>query len=465
MRKVLYNFRLFDGLSDTLRDGKAITIDGNRIERVGEREALVAEAALAKDGSEPVDMQGYTLLPGFIDLHVHITAPMMTDFKDKAARTAVDRQRELNFRSCMRYGITTVRDMGAFPGSIQKWRRRIDAGEAIGPRIFTPNSFITSADGPPERAPVLPAPAAWIMGGQLVARVKSPRQVRKAALRNLAAGADFLKTQYAENSMFFQGKLATLSDECFAELRKIAREMGVRTALHHTENAGFRKGIQFDFDCLEHCSLERLDEADIERFVAKGMAIVPTLRVNRSGFELDESLEWVRGGGREDFDPVAAAQIERSIEACMRVPYPPDDRNAYLDVEMSRRGFENTMMNTQRLLAAGARIGAGSDCFGCYLNLPGFFWKELSLLSQAGLGNAGALKTATIVNASILGREAEIGSIEPGKRADIVAIEGDPIADIANVKNVRMVIKDGLPYADCRRTDWHGPDRTKKGGG
>jgi imidazolonepropionase-like amidohydrolase len=221
---------------------------------------------------ELVDLGGATLLPGFIDAHVHVTVPMMTDLRGKEAFHAALRQRERNLRSCLRHGVTTIRDLGAFPAAIQRWWTRIEMGLVDGPRILTPNTFITSKGGPPERAPVLPR-------------------------------------------------------------------------------------------------------------------------------------------------------------------------------------FRHYDRNTERLLSAGARIGAGSDCFGCYLNLPGFFWKEMALLSQSGLGDAGALRAATSVDASILGREAEIGSIEPGKLADLVVVEGDPVKDIAEARRVRLVVKDGLPYVDGKKAD------------
>jgi imidazolonepropionase-like amidohydrolase len=369
----------------------------------------------------------------------------------KEALRSIEKQRELNLRNCIKYGITTIRDMGAFPNSIQKWKRKIKRGEAVGPRIYTPNSFITSQDGPPERAPHLPIPLTWIFGGQLAERVSTPAEVRQVALRNLKGGADFLKTQYAEESMFFRGRLVTLSDECLAALQRVAEEKRVKVAMHHTENAGFKKGIQFNFDSLEHCSLEKLEQADIDQFVAKGMAIVPTLRVNHSYLEVDETLQWLDAEGKDDYAAEPLAQITRGLEAHTRQPYPPDDRQAYLDVNKSGRGFETTLRNLERIKKAGGVIGVGTDSYGCHLNLPGFYWKELQLLTQVGLSHAEALKAATSVNAKILGAESEVGSIAPGKYADFVLVEGNPLKDIACVRNIRRVIKGGVTYVSGRK--------------
>lgn len=105
------------------------------------------------------------------------------------------------------------------------------------------------------------------------------------------------------------------------------------------------------------------------------------------------------------------------------------------------------------LKKAGALIGVGSDSFGCYLNLPGFLWKELQLLTVAGFSNFEALRAATIVNAEILGVKEELGSIESGKCADFAIIEGNPLEDITSVRNIRFTVKGGVCYEDARQID------------
>lgn len=440
MKKAYVNFRMFDGITDRLQEGKILYIADNRIQRI---ESL--GGGIAK-GYETVDLRGRTVIPGLMDLHVHITAPLMTDMRSREALSSLEEQRALNMRSCIRYGITTVRDMGAFPKSIQRWKKRIQAGEAVGPRIFTPNSFITSMDGPPERAPHIPFPISLMLGGQFAERVHTPHEVRRAAYKNIRLGADFLKTQYAETSMFYKGTLVNLSDACFSAIREIADLHGLKVAMHHTESAGFKKGIQFGFDCLEHCALDPLDQRDIEQFVSRNMALVPTLRVNHSCMEAEDMLEYIHGDGRTDYVPECFRQVVKNLEVHLEKPYPPEHKNVYLDVERSIRGYDITVKNLRRLKEAGARIGVGSDGFGCHLNLPGYLWKELKLLTEAGLSNAEALRAATSVNAQILGIEKETGSLEPGKLADFVVIDGNPLEDIACVRNIILVIKDGITY-------------------
>lgn len=440
-KKFFHNFRLFDGVSDELQDSRILIVDEDRIAGID-----MAESKRQYPEYESVDLEGLTMLPGLMDLHIHITAAFMSDFANKDAIMQLDRQRELNFKNCIKYGLTTIRDMGAFPDSMKKWRKKIEKGKAVGPRIFTPLTFITSKDGPPERIPSLPGIIAKAFGGQFAERVNKPEQVKKIAEKNLKNGADFLKTQYATESMYYRGKLETLSDDCLEALRDVARDAGVKVAIHHTKNAGFRKAMKFDFNCLEHCSLENLEDRDIELFIKKGMAIVPTLKVNKSCFETDELLEWINGEGADDYMPDPTKQIIKSLETLAIRPYPPSDymEKSYLDIGMSERGFDITLKNVERIKKAGGTIGVGTDSCGSAMHLFGFYWKELLYLTWAGFSNAEALKAATSVNAKILGIEDEFGSIEPGKYADFILVKGSPLEDLKAIRNIRQVFKGGV---------------------
>ncbi len=117
--------------------------------------------------------------------------------------------------------------------------------------------------------------------------------------------------------------------------------------------------------------------------------------------------------------------------------------------EQPSRGFDTTLRNLERIRAAGGTVSVGTDSYGCYLNLPGFYWKELELMTNAGFSTGEALKAATHVNAKILGVEKNIGSIAAGKYADFVLVKGDPLADLGNLRNVRMVVKGGVAYRDA----------------
>ncbi len=438
-KKIFLNFRLFDGIKDGLQENKIILVNHERIEKIEESSELKGYREY-----EVVDLKGQTLLPGFIDAHIHITVPFI--FKtNRDAFFQMNRQLELNFLNCIKYGVTTIRDVGAFPRKINRWRKKIDRKEAAGPRILTATSFITSHGGVPEMAPTLNFFEELIAGGQFVERIGSPEEAVKVGNRLIDQGADWLKTQYSEESFLFHGSLKTLSDKTFMALRKVSKERGIRLAMHHTEAAGFRKGIQIGVDTLEHCAATPLKQEDVERFVAGNMAIVPTLKVFGDNFEIEELLNWLENEGKADFMPEPLRQSVREVKKLLRKPYPPPDYmdKFYPDISFFRKAYPVAIQNVEKIRAAGGKIGVGTDTCGTGLSFFGFYWKELKHLTQAGFSNYEALKAATSVNAEIIGLEKDVGSISSGKYADFILLSGNPLEDIEEAKNINAVIKGG----------------------
>jgi imidazolonepropionase-like amidohydrolase len=233
-------------------------------------------------------------------------------------------------------------------------------------------------------------------------------------------------------------------------LIKVSRDRGVKVAMHHTEEVGFRKGLQVGVDTMEHCSTDKLEQRQIDQFVEKGMAIVPTLKALGDYFEIEEMLDWLKGKGSKDFMPEPLSQTTKGVELLLRKPYPPPDymEKYYHDIEFFKKGCPVTVKNIEQIKNAGGKIGVGTDTCGTGLSFFGFYWKELKHLTEAGLSNFEALKAATSVNAEIIGMEGDVGSIKPGKYADFTIIEGNPLEDIESVKDVKIVIKGGQSITD-----------------
>jgi imidazolonepropionase-like amidohydrolase len=438
-KKIFVNFKLFDGIKDGLQENKIIVVNDERIEKIEENSALEEHQEY-----EIIDLDGQTLLPGLIDAHIHITVPFIFE-TNRDALFQMKRQLELNFLNCIKYGVTTVRDVGAFPKKINSWRKNINRKKVIGPRILTATSFITSEGGVPEVAPTLNFIEAIIAGGQFVERIGSPEDAVKVGDRLIDSGADWLKTQYSEESFVFHGQLKNLSDDTFMALRKLSRDRGIRMAMHHTETSGFKKGIQIGVDTLEHCATTPLNSEDVERFVADNMAIVPTIKVFGDNFEIEEMHSWLENEGKTDFMPEPRRQSIQGVKILLQEPYPPEDYmdKFYPDLEFLKKAYPIVLQNVEKIKASGGKIGVGTDTCGTGLSFFGFYWKELKHLTQAGFSNYEALKAATSANAEIIGMEKDVGSVSSGKYADFLLLSGNPLNNIEDVQNVKSIFKGG----------------------
>jgi imidazolonepropionase-like amidohydrolase len=445
-KRCLSNFLLFDGLRDELQRDRIILVDAGRIVSIED------EAARGRyPEHDPIDLGGMTVLPGLIDAHVHLTVPLIFTPTD-AALEQMQGQVELNIDNCIRAGVTTVRDVGAYPDRIIDWRNRIEAGQAAGPRILTTLSFLTSLDGVPEGVPTFDEMAARFMGGQFVERVDDPERVRQVANRLVDRGADWLKTQYTERSFQFSGLLTNLSDGCFSALMEVSRHRGVKVAMHQMERVGFRKGVELGVHTLEHCPLDDLDPRDADRFVEEGMAILPTLKVTGDYLEIEAMIDWLEGEARSIFMPEPLRQVLYSVRFLQTRPYPPANSQGklYLDYEHFQAGYPHALKNIELIHEAGGRIGVGTDTCGTTLSFFPFYWKELWHLTRAGLSNFEALRAATSGNAEILGMGDRIGKVVPGAFADLAVVDGNPLENLEDLKNVKLVIKGGETLFDGR---------------
>jgi imidazolonepropionase-like amidohydrolase len=253
----------------------------------------------------------------------------------------------------------------------------------------------------------------------------------------------------------FHGKLSNLSDECFRALRETADKRGVGLAMHHTEIEGFKKGIQIGADTLEHCATGLLTDKDVDSFIEKNMAIVPTLKVLGDAFEIENMLSWLNTHGKKDFMPEPLRQSIHEVEKLLIKPYPPTDykKKFYPDIKFFEEGYPLGLKNVENIKNSGGRIGVGTDTCGTGLSFFGFYYKELEHLTNAGFSNIEALKSATSVNADIIGMSDQVGSIETGKYADFTIVKGDPTTEISAVRNIEYVVKGGVTVFDVHQSN------------
>jgi len=447
-RVLLHNLRLFTGRSHRLRDGQAILLHGPWIHRVahaGDVEAL--------PGYDRIDMRGRTVLPGLIDGHCHVTVPFM--FKvNLATLRQMRRQVALNLRACVMAGVTTVRDLGGFPRQLLARRAQINRGEIPGPRVITALSPIAARRdgelGAPENAPYFTNPLLKrILGGNYAERPRTPAEARAACEAMIALGADWLKTLHQDHAYCALPRpLPNHDDDTFRTILEVGRAHGRRCALHQTRVSGFVKGVDLGFDTLEHIPIDApLTDAQVEPFVRRRMAIMPTLMALGDVFDEAALLAEVEAPDQAWLVPEAVRQVTahlRSSLAPERSALGLEDRQR---LTSERRyfadSFPNAVANLRTLHRMGATVGVGTDCGGTLTGLFGRYARELRHYVEAGLSATETLCAATAGNADILGIGDRVGTIAVGKLADLIAVDGNPLEDIRSMERVRFVMKGG----------------------
>ena len=176
---MLHNFHIFDGLQNGLQKNRIILIEGDKIQGI-EREGDLGQYRDYK----VVDLKGWTILPGLIDNHVHITCPFMSGGN---VLSEMDQQIEYNFRNCVMSGVTTVRDVGGFPGKINEFKSKADKNEIPGPRVISSLSMIAARKGGqlgwPEYVPYFEDPMVKrLIGGNFAERPATVGEIKEVSM-------------------------------------------------------------------------------------------------------------------------------------------------------------------------------------------------------------------------------------------------------------------------------------------
>jgi imidazolonepropionase-like amidohydrolase len=386
--------RLFDSKSDTLKKQQVILIEGARIVQVGPASDVQIPA-----GSEVLDLSDATVLPGLIDGHTHVftSGPdldeqmMREPLQYRALEALVNAQRDLYV------GFTALRDLktlGGMYGDVDL-RNAINNGLVQGPRMQVSGRGFQSTGGfrPKGYSRDIPLPS-------MLETVDSPWEARKGVREQLTNGADWIKFYAAYDFTFAPDGKMTIPptftlDEVQAFVEE-AHDKGHKVSCHAFGGQGLRNCLAAGVDTIEHGV--QLSDEDIQQFKSKGIYLIPTLY----HYQLDREHDARKYSGH------TVAEVSES--------------------------------NFRRAVAAGLRIAFGTGV-GPFPH--GTQTKEFGYMVKFGMTPAQVIRSATIVDAQMMGWDANIGTIDRGKFADIVAVCGDPLADITELERVRFVMKGG----------------------
>ena len=213
-RRILRNFQLMDMCSDVFHGWtprKGLVVEGGRLTGIYEEDQI---ASIRKKNDQIVDLGGGFLMPGLIDLHVHVANPFIEagDALKLQNLPGFLRQLEVNLRNCVESGITTVRDLGA-PPSIQNLRKKIDKGLVAGPRMFCSNSMISCPGGYPDMVPEFNRLWTLLLGGQMIVRARDEREVTNAVADMVRKKADWIKFVHQDWSYLTGRKRLNILDD------------------------------------------------------------------------------------------------------------------------------------------------------------------------------------------------------------------------------------------------------------
>ena len=440
---LLHNFQLFDGLQNGLQKDRIILVEENKIQGIARKDDL----GQYRD-YQVVNLKGWTILPGLIDNHVHITSPFMRG----DVLSQMDQQIEYNFRNCIMSGVTTVRDVGGFPGKINKFKSKADKNEIPGPRVISSLSMIAARKdkqlGWPVFSPYLKNPIKKMIGGNFAERPTTLGEIKEVTEEMIGMGAQWLKTLHHDHTFSFHPRqLPNHADEGYKVILEIGKKRDIKCALHAMFVSGFKKGVELGFHTLEHMPMDDvIHERFVEKFVDKGIAIIPTMMVYNDFLIHQRILEYLESHGKKYLIPEAVKQVSMIIEKFIALEKKTLDEEEQgkllVDPRYFKEMFPNVVENLKKLNGMGARIGIGTDC-GTFRELFGRYSDELKNITSAGISNLDTLRMATAVNAGIIDMQEKIGTIEKGKYADIIAVEGNPLKDIKVMDSVAMVMKGG----------------------
>ena len=379
---------------------QTIIVEGDRITAI----APTASTS-AKPGDRVVDLTAYTLMPGLIDVHTHLT--MATNFDPYFELSMTPGKEAIlgveNAKTTLEAGFTTVRNVGANDFTDVALRDEINAGHIPGPHMQVSGPPLGITGGHMDENLL---PEQYHVVGEGVA--DGIPAVQHMVRQNIKYGADLIKIG-ASGGVLSKGDDPQASQYTLEEMQAIvadAHRLGRKVAAHAHGAQAILWASEAGVDSIEHGSY--LDDAGIAMMKQHGTYLVPTAYL----------IDWVQQYGN----------------------LPPFYQQKMKDVSAVEK------QNAIKAIKAGVKVALGTDA-AVYPH--GLNAHELDVyVNQFGMTPLAAIQTGTLNAADLMGWTDKIGSLDVGKWADIIAVPGDPLADVRILQHVPFVMKSGVIYKD-----------------
>ena len=399
---VIHAGRLIDGTGDAPRTNVSIIVHDDRI-------VAIEPGFTTPAGATVIDLTQATVLPGFIDCHVHVASRLpgrANATEEWLTHSDLDRAFDgaVTARQMLQQGFTSARDLGGGDDTVAL-RRAIDAGKVPGPRLWVALEPLgpTAGHGDPRSGvdPGLVRPG-WENG-----IVNSPEEARLRVREHKRRGATVIKIMPSGGiaSTGDDPRQQLMTDDEMKSAVDTAHSLGLKVAAHIYPAGAIEAAVRAGVDSVEHGSFATA--ATFALMKAHGTYLVPTLTV---------------------YDVYYATARDR-----------PD----LLAPGTAAKELANDLLPKKNLplaLNAGVKIAYGTDIG------EGDHATEFRLLLEAGMSPMRAIESATRDAADLLGASDRIGAVAAGRLADLVAVRGDPLKDPAELGRVTWVMKGGTVY-------------------
>jgi len=397
--------QLIDMRSDNVQSEITIVVVDDRITKV-EQGYKTSDS----DTIQIIDLKNKTVCPGFMDMHIHIEHQSgknryLEKFSQNKSDIALGAVKYCE-RTLMA-GFTSVRDLGG-TGVNVSIRNAINKGDIIGPRIYTAEKSIATTGGHADPSNGVkdelkgdPGPKDGV--------INSPEDAYKAVRQRYKNGADCIKITATGGvlSVAKDGQGPQFTVEEVEAIVKASNDYGYVTAAHAHGAEGMKRAVMGGIHSVEHGT--KMTEEIMDLMIAKGTYYVPTISAGKF------------------------------VAAKAKVPgfYPSIIVPKALEIgPMIQETFRKAHKR-------GVKIAFGTDAGVSY---HGDNAAEFMFMTEVGMSNYDALKTATVNAADLMNITEDYGTISIGKKADIIAMDGNPLDDIRSTLKIQFVMKDGIVY-------------------
>jgi imidazolonepropionase-like amidohydrolase len=404
-RTLVHAGTLIDGVSAKPRTEVTLVVDGDRIVDVA------AGYTTPADGDEVINLKAYTVLPGLMDMHTHLSGEFSkTSYTEDFFMNPTDAvlRSTLYCERTLMAGFTTVRDLGDDGMQVRSLRDAIRKGWIAGPRIFTAGKSLATTGGHADPTNGLnekikgdPGPREGVING--------PDEARKAVRQRYKDGADLIKLTATGGvlSLAKNGQNPQFTEEELRAVVETANDYGFTVAVHAHGSEGMLRAVKAGVTSIEHGTY--MTPEVMTEMKKRGTYYVPTILAGA----------WVAEKAEEDgFFPDVVRPKAAAIGPLIQDTF-------------------------ARAYKAGVKIAFGTDTG---VSAHGDNAREFALMVAGGMPAMKTIQAATMEAAKLLRVEEDLGSLEKGKIADLVAVSGDPLADVTILQHMQFVMKAGKVY-------------------